>query len=477
MKDWYKMGRSKSHFNISAQPKHTAVNPFTHVKTLDNGAQYTSQHCPRSNGMLRASVLIRGGSTYDPAGKAGIAHLLEHMLITDDDENELTLRGGKVGLATSDEFIHIDIEIPNEGDNQELFFEIVSKALRDDIHDQAALDSEKRRVSNEIGMYHDMPDEKKKTLWAQHQHTKSSISFGALGSRETVNNLSLKELNTHKKNLFRGGNITAYFSTPSINALGKFRAETKKVLSENIKRGAVSPIKNTSNKKSFEIHETAQHLDQNYFDVFMTTKARTLKDKFTLELLSAYFDERMITRMQQQSPHLYETDSSLMLPRNPDYPDNNIGVFNLSGNVIPSDNAKILPALADIIVEAATNPDEDALYLAFNKVSKPFELQDEDYFYSSPPSDFAADIAYTGQILKPHGIMKLLNNIEIDDLTNAMRGIIKDENISLLTYGNNENFGTLSDLKAMIYDRLNGIKPPQPMVSFETQMRPKSMQP
>jgi predicted Zn-dependent peptidase len=176
-------------------------------RTLKNGCRVVLYE--KKNSPLDLGVKFVAGSRFDPPGKEGLAHFLEHMLIAGSkkfktkDQISIFLEryGGNFGLSTSNGFISIDANIGDTSDI-DILITFLNEVINNPLFDKNSFNTEKGSIVNEIG-------ESKNSPWRIIGEAYSKLIYKGtpmermiLGTEETVRSIKLEDIiNFYKKNI------------------------------------------------------------------------------------------------------------------------------------------------------------------------------------------------------------------------------------------------------------------------------------
>jgi len=195
--------------------------PFSFSKIiLENGTEIFYKRIKGKETHIRI-LLKAGGARYDPVGKEGCAHLLEHLILkkTKNFPNEFLIQ--RYALENFLEFgasTGLESLILGGGsiDNIESLLFILREFLIYHRLEKGLLEKEKVVITREMGIYQKIKAlahiklEVKKALF--HNHTFSRI-INPAGTLWTLNSLSIEHLEGHKKKFFIAPNLSIIILT------------------------------------------------------------------------------------------------------------------------------------------------------------------------------------------------------------------------------------------------------------------------
>ena len=176
---------------------------------LDNGLRVL--FFPMKNTEAVTSLFLAGtGSKYETRKLSGISHLLEHLIFRGTKNypkptsisQALDEVGGFYNAFTDKEVLGIIFKTSSENFN--LALRILAEMVSSPLLNKDELIKEKRVVIEEINMREDDPQILILDLWETLLYGDQPAGWQVIGSRETVNKISQKDLFNYSKNFFIG---------------------------------------------------------------------------------------------------------------------------------------------------------------------------------------------------------------------------------------------------------------------------------
>jgi predicted Zn-dependent peptidase len=182
--------------------------------TAPNGLVVLTEALP---GVRSAAVgiYVRTASAHEPRSQLGISHLLEHMVFKGTERRtaqqlalELEIRGGGLDAFTGRDYTSyqahvLDADLP-------LAVEILTDLVRRPLLRESDLEPERNVILEEINGVADTPDDlvfelHAGALWPQHPY-----GYSILGTRESLEALSARDLQAlHRGGYYRGNCVIA----------------------------------------------------------------------------------------------------------------------------------------------------------------------------------------------------------------------------------------------------------------------------
>lgn len=128
-----------------------------HAETVfQNGLRLKYEGNPRSDS-IAMEIHVNTGARHDPPGKEGLAHMLEHMILSQnksvlrDIQQEIIKRGGATNDAlTSDCYTIYNFRLPRTAENEEFLYKAAARMVFKPEFDPAQLEEEKKSLSANI---------------------------------------------------------------------------------------------------------------------------------------------------------------------------------------------------------------------------------------------------------------------------------------------------------------------------------------
>lgn len=185
--------------------------------TLSSGTKLVLFERPGMPVYMRAVIL--GGSRFDPIGKDGTSHYLEHMLAAgtqrfptkDKLAAYIEQYGGGFSASTGSEVMNISAAV---GDPQDLevVFEVLHEMILASLLDSNTLKTEKASILRELGDKQSNPGEMIWEVYRRLFFQGTEVGRSILGSQETISSISREDLLTFYRDKFCSGRIALVVS-------------------------------------------------------------------------------------------------------------------------------------------------------------------------------------------------------------------------------------------------------------------------
>lgn len=173
----------------------------THVIKLKNGLTVLIKEDDRFP-LVNARLYVHAGSAYESPERAGISHLLEHMVFKGTEKRgvgqsarDIESVGGSVNAATSFDYTMYYVEVPD--DQMALGMDVITDMAFHASIDPQELKSEKKVVLEELERGEDSPGSRLfKTLQGQ-LWKGSSYEWPIIGYRDTVKSFTSQDIHNY----------------------------------------------------------------------------------------------------------------------------------------------------------------------------------------------------------------------------------------------------------------------------------------
>ena len=179
--------------------------------TLDSGIRLVTE----SMGQVRSvslGVWLTRGSRHEPDRQSGIAHFVEHMLFkgtatrtAEDIAQAVDSIGGQLDAFTAKEYASYYVKVLDQ--HLPLAVDILSDIVLHPAFDEADIEREKKVVLEEIKMVEDTPDDLVHELFTQSFWEGHPLGRPILGTRESVEGLTGRDLRDHFRDTYAAQNV------------------------------------------------------------------------------------------------------------------------------------------------------------------------------------------------------------------------------------------------------------------------------
>lgn len=268
------------------------------IETLPNGVRIVTEPIPT----VRSAALgiwVGGGSREEAPSESGAAHFIEHMLFkgtsrrsAQDIARETDAIGGQMNAFTTKECTCfygrvLDDHLPKALD-------ILWDMVYNSSFAQAAVETERGVILEEIDMYEDTPDDlcAEKLFGAVFQG--SSLSRPILGSSETLEAMTGDLLKEYHRRHYRGDNTVVALA----GSFGQEVLEDIRRRFASLPGGRKQPVEPAVYTPSFVA--TTKPIEQNHLTLAFPGLDYNSPKRFALQLLSSILGGGVSSRLFQQ---------------------------------------------------------------------------------------------------------------------------------------------------------------------------------
>jgi len=188
----------------------------------------------KSSSLVEVSVLFAVGSRYDPQGRAGMAHLLEHMsfqgTIKRKDNKIITLEienlGASIDAFTGYEYTGYSLRTPTN--NIYKAVDVLTDVIINSTLNQSNLQKEKRVICEEISMYDDIPSEKAKDIFQNSLFEGNALGNNIAGTVSELDSITRGKILSFKKEAYTKENTL-------VSIAGNYKADLVNYILEKLK--------------------------------------------------------------------------------------------------------------------------------------------------------------------------------------------------------------------------------------------------
>jgi len=251
---------------------------------------------------VAVGVWIRQGSAHEPRERAGISHLLEHMVFrgtTTRSRRQIAVAleglGGSLNAYTARE--HTGYEARVRGRHIGEALDILSDLVRNPLLCQEDLDREKEVVCEEIAAVEDTPDDLVFDLHGSRMWRGHAYGRPILGTRDTVGSVTRADLCELRRRTYTGANLV-------VAAAGRvdhdaFVAMTEERLGDLEAGETVSPASAPSDPRQ-GMERVLRDSAQTHLVFGAPARGASHPDRYALLLLSAVLGGGMSSRLFQR---------------------------------------------------------------------------------------------------------------------------------------------------------------------------------
>lgn len=264
---------------------------------LKNGLTVIAKDRPTKSVAIEVSVKV--GSNYEPKGKRGISHFLEHTLFegtktrtTRQIANEIESLGGELNAITTSERTFFYIIILKKFFNKAL--EILADILQNPKFDKKSFEKEKKIVLDEINLINDDPKLYQFVLFEKTLFKKHPVRNPVYGVTSDLKKVVLSDLVNYYKKYYLPNNIII-----SVSGLGP--SVVKKIekafpLNPHPLKPKEFPKEKPTSSKKIEIKDIAH----SYIVLGYKTVNRKHEDSYVFDVIQSILSRGQSSRLFEE---------------------------------------------------------------------------------------------------------------------------------------------------------------------------------
>ncbi len=160
-----------------------------------------------------------GGSKFDPIGKEGLAHFMEHMLVagtkkfpTKDKLAEyIENYGGEFGASTGSEIMSLNIEVAEKSDF-EITVKIADQMINESLFEKKTTEIERKSIHNEIDDWKSNPSRYVWEIWRKVSFQKTKMGRFILGNHKSIDKMGSTDLKSFAAEKLVSSNLSIVIS-------------------------------------------------------------------------------------------------------------------------------------------------------------------------------------------------------------------------------------------------------------------------
>lgn len=366
----------------------------------------------------------------------GLSHFCEHMFFTGTkslSKQQVTKRYFdfiKTNAYTNrDEIVFTGTIMTNKLDKYLL---AVQDMICNSTFKPSAVEEEKKVVIQEIAHEVDKHAVHASKLRRYEYYKEDYLKHGVLGSKETVNKITSKDVKNYVKKYFVKNNcVITMCSHLSFN---RAKALVKKYFDDLMPSNHLTPLPYMQNRLIDEENVKVYHrdIDKNFFSIIFkfSKPGPDLKYRCVLSGIANMIDDISLGLTK-----VLRIDNSLVYSINADYMINNVNSYLELLTEISRENIK--PCL-DIIVNYINNITQHGFSVEQFKE----ELEKEEYYWQTKvdkPShvrDSLSRYRFYGDFVSDKDIHDMVHKLTLEDINNELNQIFKTAKIQVFIYGN-----------------------------------------
>jgi len=268
--------------------------------TLDNGMRVVTSTMPHARS-VGISVFVGVGSRYDAEDRAGISHVIEHLVFKgtqrrpapDQISGVVEGVGGVLNAGTEQELTVYWCKVARRylDDCVDLLIDM----LRNSVFDPTEIEKERMVVIEEQNMANDHPGHRVETLMDELLWPAHPLGRDIAGTRESVSDMTREMMMAHVEQFYSPSNI-------AISIAGNVEHEEVVTLVESLCRGwsprrppACTPFADTQQAPQLRLEY--RKTEQTQVSIGLPGLSITHPDRYAVDMLSVVLGEGMSSRL------------------------------------------------------------------------------------------------------------------------------------------------------------------------------------
>jgi len=269
-------------------------------KVLSNGLRVLTIPMP-SFKSVTSMILVGAGSRYETNLNNGVSHFLEHMAFKGTKKRPSALKisslidgiGGEFNAFTGKETTGYYIK--SSVNHLELSLDVMSDMLQNSLFKTEEINKERGVIIEELNLYEDTPVRKIHDIYEKLLYGDSPMGWDIGGRKEIIKKLSREDLTSYMDSLYSAGNMVVIIaggidSDKTVQVVSKFFADMKSFDIKGYKKmleKQSKPAVMVKRKKTEQVHVA----------IGVRTVPLNHKDKYALSVLASIFGGGMSSRL------------------------------------------------------------------------------------------------------------------------------------------------------------------------------------
>jgi predicted Zn-dependent peptidase len=416
---------------------------------LDNGLQSAVQYFPDRRQFCHGMLLIKTGADHDPAGKEGVAHFLEHVLMDPATLNEIKKRGGEASLATRGNTIVVDLTMPS----QEGTFMIdtlkqiaVNRTLSPDL-----VERERKRILNEIGIQNDNPEKRLHREGIARMYSSPAVVASNLGTRENVRALTIGDMSDYLNRYFNASNMVLVAQVPNRDDVARAREYIRQTFADVPAGAPAEPA-------AFEYTPYEQRNNHGTEQVYFSYNMNVDKPgaaNFYAHSVYVHYLQLLTERDVIHSGSLYQAEVEGI------HESGKISTVMVFGNALPEDAGEIGRKFAEMIGGTARGIDPEAFAIAKQRAMREFLGGENEWLWAKSRRSMACALAFEDRSESYYDNFQGFEKVSPEDLMAFARDKVLGQKPSVMADGDSSLLPGQDDFEAMMHAaaRPDAVKP------------------
>jgi len=376
-------------------------------------------------------IWVKVGSRFEKPVTNGISHFLEHMFFKGTETRsaegiamEIDSLGGELNAFTSTEYTLYYVKVLDEYLDRAV--ELLTDIFLNSTFPEDDIEKEKGIINEEISMVEDTPSDFVFELFAKNIWGDNALGQTVLGKRETIGEFKRDDLIRHVGNYYGTENVI-------ISCSGKFNEEK---LINRLNEG-IGSLKRNSIKKDIVVPGYAgglkvltKDLSEAHICIGLKGIPYCSDDRYTMHLLNTIlgsgFSSRLFQNVREKKGLVYSIYSY-----NVSYIDT--GIWSVYAGTDRKHVSEVINISVDEVMNLAGSVTHDELQRAKAQLKGNLILALEST--SNKMTNIAKQEIYYGKYFTPEEIIKMVEDVTIDDLRALSNRIVGESPIAVTVYG------------------------------------------
>lgn len=270
-----------------------ALTSFAGEKSLlDNGVKFIEIHRDFTD-TVSVVAFVRGGKTRETAENSGVGSLFTSSWVKSSELLKTSeFYGAGIGASVSADFVEITFSMASE--HFDSLIDAYSEFIKNPVIDEAVFEHDKNLQKEAIKASEDSPDSKAFSGFMEATYGGHPYGLSAEGTLETVEKLTIKDLNVYASEILQGANIT-------VAVAGKYSPEQLNRIKEifgSLPKGEIfqAECAGSSMAKASETVEKGEKLQQAKLFVGYTAPRASDKEYAALKVITDILGGGMSSR-------------------------------------------------------------------------------------------------------------------------------------------------------------------------------------
>jgi predicted Zn-dependent peptidase len=376
-------------------------------------------------------IWVKVGSRFEEPVINGISHFLEHMFFKGTEQRsaegiamEIDSLGGELNAFTSTEYTLYYVKVLDEYLDRAV--ELLTDIFLNSTFPENDIEKEKGIINEEISMVEDTPSDFVFELFANNIWGDNALGQTVLGKRETIGAFKRDDLINHVNNYYGTENII-------ISCSGKFDEDK---LINRLNEGIGSLKRNSIKKDVFVpgysggLKVLTKDLSEAHICIGLKGMPYSSDDRYTMHLLNTIlgsgFSSRLFQNVREKKGLVYSIYSYHV-----SYIDT--GIWSVYAGTDKKHVSEVINISVDEVMNLAGSVTEDELQRAKAQLKGNLILALEST--SNKMTNIAKQEIYYGKYFTPDEIIKMVEDVTIDDLRALSNRIVGESPIAVTVYG------------------------------------------